>query len=105
MVREIKEEIGLDVRVEDLVNLGVYKQSSYHPKYKTHTRFFIYTYHVCLKEDNLNITIQKNEVDSVKLSTSYQLKKLIKYNRLKHIGWLNYPHVYYKHIAKLSKSI
>jgi protein-tyrosine-phosphatase/8-oxo-dGTP pyrophosphatase MutT (NUDIX family) len=105
IVREIKEEVGLDVGAEDLIDLGIYKQSNYHPKYKKHNRSFIYTYHVRLNEDKPNLTIQKEEVDSVKLLTPSQLKRLIKYSRLKHVGRLNYPHVYYKNIAKLSEVI
>jgi protein-tyrosine-phosphatase/isopentenyldiphosphate isomerase len=102
MIREIQEEIDIIAAKHNLKFLEIYRQASYHPKYKKYTKAFIYTYHVPLSINNPIMNIQKSEVSAVKLLSQRQLKKLLRHNRLRHFGQLNYTHEFYKRISSLA---
>lgn len=102
VVREIREEVGLHVDPTSLRLLEVYRWISYHPRYRRYSKSFIYTYHVPLTEDKPLFTIQEEEVLLVKLLSPRQLRRLIAFHGLKHLGRLNYAHVYYRRIIRLA---
>jgi len=101
-IREIKEEIGLHVDAGTLRLLEVHKWDKYHPRYKLFEKVFIYSYHVLLTEDNPLITVQKEEVQSVKILSPTQLRRLIAFHRLRNFGRLNYSYAFYLRIIKLA---
>ncbi len=100
ILREIKEEIGLEIdpRVPRLIE--VHKWNSYHPRYKRRTKVFLYTYHVPIAEENPMVVLQKEEVQAVKSLSRPELKRLIRLHRLRRLGRLNYSYVYYSRIIK-----
>lgn len=100
MVREVLEEIGLRVAPQDLRLLEIHKRSSYHPHYKYYSKIFIYAYHVPIAEDNPQLTLQTSEVQSVKLLSPLQLKRLLKRRRLRHIGQLDYGRAFLQAVAE-----
>ncbi len=102
MIREIKEEVGLNMPIDGLRLLEIRKWSSYHPRYKRHSNCFIYTYHAAVPERKPQMTLQKTEVAGVALLPPRQLQQLIRYHRLKNLGQLNSSYAYYARIAKLA---
>ncbi len=65
-IREIKEEIGLDERVENLQKIGVFKSTQiHHATLKDHE--YHHTYLCCLKKPFSQLVMQKSEINDLKL--------------------------------------
>lgn len=101
MVREIYEEVGLQVKTKELTYLGIFKQASYHPRYKRYTKGFVYTYHMRTQQASPKLILQKSEVASARFITKRQLARLIKRHSLRGLGRLNYSYRYYEDITHL----
>ena len=86
MKREIVEETGLKVKMRDMKFLEIYRQHSYHPKYKMWNRVFNYTYHVQLDTDKPELVWDENEVEWVKVMSPKKAKQLVKYGSLPKVG-------------------
>jgi len=101
--RELKEELGLEVRPEQVTFLNVKKMSSYHPRYNRYTQYFIYSYHIALTVDDPIFVLQPSEVREVRLLSARQVLLLLRRHSLKHFGRLNYGHKYYADVVKRAK--
>lgn len=99
-LREIEEEVGISLKPSDLHELGISKQSAYHPRYKINTKVFLYTYHAKLDSRNPPISVQKEEVEFAKFISKAQLKRLLSRGYLRKFGKLNYTREYYKRICR-----
>lgn len=103
VIREIKEELGLEVQSNQLTLIDVHKWSSYHPHYRKYTKTFLYTYHVALTQNDPMLRAQPSEVALVKLLSRRRVNRLIRTRRLRHLGPLNYGYQYYRRVVKLSR--
>lgn len=75
-LREIKEELGLDYKINDLKELEIVKETL---KYDDiYSNEFIYTYLIYDDIDIKNIVLQKEEVSEVKWLTKEEMHNLIK---------------------------
>ena len=97
-VRETHEELGVDISRKDLRLIDMRKWSAYHPRYKTHTRVFLYTYHAVLGTNKPVIVPQRSEVAQVDTLTYRQIRWLVRYHRLRHIGRLKTSYRYFDDI-------
>jgi len=68
-VREVKEEIGLELHPNDLQKIGVFKCFQSYNNNSINDNEFHHTYIVELKVPLHELTLQTNEVDDVKLVT------------------------------------
>lgn len=103
--REIKEELGVEIKPHQLKLLRIVRGSTYHPKYHMHTKCFSYTYFVELQPGQENMKPQQSEVAQILLATHDQVKKLIRRHHLKHFGRLNYIYKTYKENLKLAEEV
>ena len=76
-IREIREEIGLTVAENDLIKIGVFKcfQKYDHGIFDNE---FHHTYIAELKVDFLHLTIQKEEIEALKLVSIKTFRTLLK---------------------------
>jgi len=102
VVREVLEELGLESNKEDFKFLELYKHKRYRPRYHRYGCAFDYVYHLKLNVDDPALTLQTEEVELVKLLSQPQLKRLLRYSRLKNLGMLSYNHSFYKKIVQLA---
>jgi isopentenyl-diphosphate Delta-isomerase len=102
VMREIEEELGLRVETRNVQLLEVHKWNNYHPRYKCHSRIFLYTYHVPIAEVRPTFTLQQKEVADAKIISKKQLKRLLTLHKLKHIGRLNSTYAFYSRITQLA---
>jgi isopentenyl-diphosphate Delta-isomerase len=105
MLREVQEEVGLRLAKEQLNFLEIHKRSSYHPKYKLHTKSFVYTFHIKLHEINPLLTIQRSEVKTFKFLTYNQVRRLLKTHRVAGLGRLSYAYNFYRQLIKRALNI
>ncbi len=103
VLRELREELGVKVRPEQLTHLGTRKWAKYHPHYDKYTNMFLYTYHVHLTIDEPIFVLQPSEVKEVRLLSSRQINNLIRRHRTKRFGRLNYGYKYYADVVKRAK--
>jgi protein-tyrosine-phosphatase/8-oxo-dGTP pyrophosphatase MutT (NUDIX family) len=104
MLREIKEELGLDIAEDQLRFLEVNKLQSYHPRYKRYSKNFTYSYHVALAESKPAITVQASEVSAAIFVSNLRLQRLIRLHKLKGLGRLNYAYNYYRRTVDLANA-
>ncbi len=102
IVREVFEELGLEAAKGDFKFLEVYKHKGYHPRYKKYGCYFDYVYHLPLKVEDPILTLQEEEVEFAKFLSLPQLKRLLRYSRLKNLGMLSYNHSFYKKMVQLA---
>jgi len=95
-VREMKEELGIEVAKNDLENFGVRKISSYRSKRRTYHRRFVYIYHYKLKTNDPDFSIQRSEVAEAKIISKREVKQLVKKRYLRSVGRLNYSYAFYE---------
>lgn len=105
IVREVFEELGLETRKEDFEFLEIYQHKSYRPRYKKYSSNIDYVYHLRLKEEHPVLTLQQAEVELVKFLSLSQLRRLLRYSRLKNLGMLSYNHSFYKKMVRLAHVI
>ncbi len=103
IIREIKEEIGVKIRPDQLKLLNVTEGSRYHPKYRRYSRGFSYNYFVRLEPNQEGLKAQQSEVAQLMLASHAQVKKLVRSHRLKHFGRLNYLYKLYRDNLKLAE--
>lgn len=103
VIRELKEELGVTIRPEQITFLGVRKWGRYHPHYRKFTSMFLYSYHVKLTVDDPIFIVQPSEVGEVRLLSGRQVRQLLRRHRLRHIGQLNYGYKYYADVVKRAK--
>jgi isopentenyl-diphosphate delta-isomerase len=103
VLRELKEELGVKVRPEQVTFLEMRKWSTYHPHYQKYTKTFLYSYHVQLTIDNPIFVMQPSEVQEVHLLSGRKVQQLIRRHRLRRVGALNYGYKYYADIVKRAK--
>jgi 8-oxo-dGTP pyrophosphatase MutT (NUDIX family)/protein-tyrosine-phosphatase len=103
VIREIKEELGLRVRTDQITFLNTQKWSRFHPHYNKYSSTFLYAYHVHLTADDPIFMIDDDEVRDVRLLSGRQINRLVRKHRLKNIGRLNYGYKYYADVVKRAK--
>ncbi|HEU5004646.1 MAG TPA: NUDIX domain-containing protein [Candidatus Saccharimonadales bacterium] len=104
-IREIKEEINVEIRPDQLKLLNITKGSHYRPKYNRYSRGFSYNYFVQLEPGQGLLKPQQSEVAQLMLATHPQAKKLVRNHRLKHFGRLNYAYKLYRDNLKLAEEL
>ena len=100
MLREIKEELGLELAKSDLKFIGKTK-SNHHTKTQIN-RVFIYSYSVCLPAKNLRFHINEMESSTVFFVSEKKLRRALKLHRIKKIGKISSLYAYW---TKLLNSI
>jgi 8-oxo-dGTP pyrophosphatase MutT (NUDIX family)/protein-tyrosine-phosphatase len=103
VIRELKEELGVAVRPEQVTFLGMRKWGRYHPHYHKYTNTFLYSYHVRLTINNPIFVMQPSEVRDVHLLSGRKVRQLIRRHRLRRVGQLNYGYKYYADVVKRAK--
>jgi protein-tyrosine-phosphatase/8-oxo-dGTP pyrophosphatase MutT (NUDIX family) len=103
VLRELREELGIKIRPEQLTHLGTRKWAKYHPHYDKYTNMFLYTYHVRLTIDDPIFVLQPSEVKEVRLLSGRQINNLLRKHRIKRFGRLNYGYKYYADAVKRAK--
>jgi isopentenyldiphosphate isomerase len=83
-IREVKEEIGLDISEKDLIKIGVFECFQSYPSGIIDNEFH-HTYIVELKAALNQLTPQKEEVEALKLVSSNEFLEI-----LNHIGRNNH---------------
>lgn len=103
--RETEEEIGLSLPAERFQLIDTRKWDSYHPRYGTVTRIFLYTYHCKLDTDSPDIKLQRSEVAAVGSLSQRQLSRLLRYHHLRHLGRLKTGYKYFETVVTATKSL
>jgi len=77
IVREIKEEINLNIKKEDVIYITTYKSKKIKDSVVNNKFFSIYM--VKIKDEDLSsIQIQKDELEDVKLFSIYEINEVLK---------------------------
>lgn len=105
LLRETREELGLDVRPAQVTFLKIIKKSNYHPHYKRHTRGFNYCYLIQLDPGQHDYVIQKEEVSKLTPLSHKKARRLIRRHSLRGLGSLNYTYKFYKENLELAETI
>ena len=100
IVREIKEEIGIDVKLEDLKPLGIFKQK-YESEKTTNNNYTKY-YHYKTNRKIEEYTIQYEELSELKYITLTELKRILE---TKDSDYTFSEHIYMKDIIKKLEEI
>ncbi len=79
-IREVKEEIGLDITQKDLQKIGVFECFQSYPN-GIYDNEFHHTYIVELKTGLQQLTPQKDEVDDLKLISFDEFRALLKQSK------------------------
>jgi 8-oxo-dGTP pyrophosphatase MutT (NUDIX family) len=96
VVREIKEELGLTVRPEELKFIG---KTKFNHRTKTQIkRVFIYNYSVCFPAERLRLQINSEETSVVFFISESKLRQALKVHRIKRIGKISSEYAYWKHL-------
>ena len=94
IIREIKEEIGIDVYKNELRFLGKTKYN-HHTKNQVN-RSHIYSYSVCLEKSRLEFSKQNQEVESIFLISKAELKRSLVVHRIKNVGKISGLYAYWR---------
>ena len=100
-IRETFEEIGININPEDLLEIGVYKSVSVHPK--VIDKEFFYTYILQIDENFIDLDYKNNEVDDLKFISIEEMENLIKKENNK--IFIGKNRKYYWDVLKNIKSI
>jgi 8-oxo-dGTP pyrophosphatase MutT (NUDIX family) len=95
-IREVREEVGLEVAIGGLQPLGVYRKNHAWPAKHKRDRAFIHAYVVILPDHHVDIAVQHEEVEWSKFITMRELRQLIRRHRLKRLGRLEPTYRFYK---------
>jgi protein-tyrosine-phosphatase/8-oxo-dGTP pyrophosphatase MutT (NUDIX family) len=90
--RETHEETGLLLPEKLFRPLFLYREASYHPRYKTRSRVHIYTYAVTLPVHSKELKPQPDEVAELRVLTKRQVKHLLRTHRMAHFGRLKWSY-------------
>jgi 8-oxo-dGTP pyrophosphatase MutT (NUDIX family) len=94
VLREAREEMGLNLKQEDLRFLG--KQIyNYHLKNQI-KRVHNYSYAICIDKTKLQISRNASEVDAVFFIKKSQLKRALTLHRIKNLGKISGQYAYWK---------
>lgn len=77
-IRELKEELGIEINSKDLKSIGVRKVSQSVPKKNWHNNEFYHVYLIKLDIDLSEIILQKEEVEKVEFISPEKLEADIK---------------------------
>jgi 8-oxo-dGTP pyrophosphatase MutT (NUDIX family) len=96
MVREIKEELGLDISIDELRFISKTKYN--HPARGMLFRTFIYSYAVCIPKERLRISINPEETSSAFLLSKRRLKTALRLHRIKNRGRISGEYAFWKYL-------
>lgn len=83
-VREVREELGIEVHPASLRFIG---KTKFNHSTKTQlNRNFIYSYVVCLPENDISFKIDPNETSSAFLISEKRLRRALKRHRIIYLG-------------------
>lgn len=97
-VREIKEELGLDITPEELHYIG--KKKFNHATKGQLNRYFLYSYWVCVPRERLHLSVNPEETDSLFLLTERQLKAALRRHRIRHVGRITSTYAYWDYLLE-----
>lgn len=80
LIRETKEELGIDIKKEQLLKIGVFESFQSYPNGITDNEFHN-TYIAKIQMSISNIEIQVDEVEAVKFITIDEFLKLLKHSK------------------------
>ena len=94
IVREIREEIGVEVDESELRYIG---KTKYNHQTKTQiTRVFNYSYAVCLPKERLAMTTNREEATDAFLLTKRKLRAALRRHRIKDFGKICGTYAYWR---------
>ncbi len=95
-LREAKEELGIDLKIDQLIKIGTFYEAHYHPRSRILDRefktVFYYNYNGSIKDLNL----QKEEVEAIQTVELNDLIKSIKSNNP--YKMVKHKREYYEHV-------
>ena len=74
--RETLEETGININIEDLLKIGVYRSINIHPT--AIDKEFFHTYILKIDKNSINLDFKNNEVDDLKFISIEEMESLIK---------------------------
>ena len=74
--RETFEETGININIEDLLKIGVYRSINIHPT--AIDKEFFHTYILKIDKNSINLDFKNNEVDDLKFISIEEMESLIK---------------------------
>ena len=74
--RETLEETGININIEDLLKIGVYRSINIHPT--AIDKEFFHTYILKIDKNSINLDFKNNEVDNLKFISIEEMESLIK---------------------------
>lgn len=74
--RETLEETGININIEDLLKIGVYRSINIHPT--AIDKEFFHTYVLKIDKNSINLDFKNNEVDDLKFISIEEMESLIK---------------------------
>ena len=74
--RETLEETGININIEDLLKIGVYRSINIHPT--AIDKDFFHTYILKIDKNSINLDFKNNEVDDLKFISIEEMESLIK---------------------------
>jgi len=96
IVREVKEELGLDIDKSELKFLGQTKYN--HKKKNGNDRIFLYSYAICISKDHLNLKPDHEETSLVFLITEKKLRRALRIHRIKNVGKISGLYAYWRYL-------
>ena len=106
IIREVKEELGLDLREGDLKLFSVEPWNHHHPKLKKHTKVFLHSYVVKVDIDSKDIvkTVNDDETLFISAISLRKAKNLVRLGRLKNLGRLTPANSYWRKCVAAAKT-
>ncbi len=97
-IREVREEVGLDIRKGALHFVTIHRKNRAWPAQHKKDRAFIYIYVVVLPDHTVDIHAQREEVEWSKFITVRELKRLLRAHRIKHLGRIEPTYAFYTQV-------
>lgn len=95
-IREVKEELGIELAESDLRFIG--KTKFNHRTKNQFYRNFIYSYAVCLPKYKINIRLNAEETTSAFFISEKKLRKALTKHRIKNIGKISSLYAYWRYL-------
>jgi len=102
-IREVREELGLNLGHDDLDFAGVFRLRRQWPALHKKGRTFSYVYIAVLPSHEIDLTLQPEEVTSAEFISTHQLASLIRRHRIKSLGRLEPTYRYYRAILSAAE--
>ncbi len=99
VIRETNEEIGVNLKPEDLQKLYVFRYNHYLPQYGLHNKVFVHTY-VANISGTAKFKTQKSEVADARLVPIGEVKKMINDIKINNLGEMTPSRSFYLQLLR-----